>query len=78
MNRESVNGLVEEYRAVIGEVAEDANADDLVATLVRDADWTTNGAEAIVHLAREYGVFVLKNALALACVLDIEDGELGI
>ncbi len=78
MNREAVDGLVEEYRAVLGDVAADANADDLIATLVRDAEWTTNGAEAIVRLAREYGVFVLRNALALACVLDIEDGELGI
>ena len=39
--------------------------------------WTTEGAEEIVMLARKYGAFMLRNALAIANVLNIEDGELG-
>jgi hypothetical protein len=43
-----------------------------------DADWTEKGAGQISRLARRYGSFVLRNALALAIVLNIEDGELGL
>ena len=34
-------------------------------------------ARAIVSLANDYGAFMLRNALALAVVLDKEDGDLG-
>ncbi len=49
---------------------------NLVLTLCRRHDWTNQGAEAIVYLADEYGAFMLRNALALAIVLDNEDGDL--
>jgi len=39
--------------------------------------WTREGAEVISRLAREYGGFMLRNALAVAKVMDVEDGELG-
>ena len=39
--------------------------------------WTREGAEQVTRLAREYGGFMLRNALAIANVLDVEDGELG-
>ena len=38
--------------------------------------WTRGGAGEIIRLVREYGGFMLRNALAVAKVLDIEDGEL--
>jgi hypothetical protein len=51
---------------------------ELVETrLTNEHGWTTDGAEQIVRLAREYGAFMLRNALALAKVLELEDGELG-
>ncbi len=40
-------------------------------------NWTEQGAEVIVGLARDYGAFMLRNALALAIVLGAEDGRLG-
>lgn len=40
-------------------------------------DWTEQGAETVVQLARDYGAFMLRNALALAIALGIEDGRLG-
>ena len=40
-------------------------------------DWTERGAEVIVGLTRDYGAFMLRNALALAIVLGREDGRLG-
>jgi hypothetical protein len=39
--------------------------------------WTIEGAEEVTRLAREYGGFMLRNALALAKVMGVEDGELG-
>jgi len=38
--------------------------------------WTREGAGEVIRLVREYGGFMLRNALAVAKVLDIEDGEL--
>ena len=44
--------------------------------LCRINEWTIEGAEEITRLAREYGGFMLRNALAIAKVMGIEDGEL--
>jgi len=52
--------------------------DDQIATrLSVSCDWTERGADAIVGLARDYGAFMLRNALALAIALGEEDGRLG-
>ena len=40
-------------------------------------NWTKEGAKVVTKLAREYGSFMLRNALAVAKVMDIEDGEIG-
>jgi hypothetical protein len=40
-------------------------------------NWTKEGAEVVTRLAREYGSFMLRNALAVAKVMGIEDGDLG-
>jgi hypothetical protein len=52
--------------------------DAIKELLEKQADWTPNGAQAIVDLATNYGSFVLKNALALSIALNIEDGKLGL
>lgn len=74
----------DEYRTLLqqacdGSTAELANADRdrCEAILSRDGDWTRAAAGALVYLATEYGSFMLRNALALAMVLGIEDGEAG-
>lgn len=67
--------LLSEYETIVAEIGTDASDDALIAALVQNGDWTPRGARAIVHLAREYGTAILRNALALAHALDIEDGE---
>jgi hypothetical protein len=46
--------------------------------LQTEGEWTRTGAAHVTELARDYGAFVLRNALALAIALNIEDGELGL
>lgn len=48
----------------------------LTRALCKDHGWTDRGAREIVRLANDYGAFMLRNALALAIVLDKEDGDL--
>jgi hypothetical protein len=43
-----------------------------------ECKWTPAGAQILLTLARQYGSFVLNNALALSIALGIEDGELGL
>lgn len=45
--------------------------------LCRCGDWSERGEDEIACLATGYGAFMLRNALAIAVVLGIEDGELG-
>jgi hypothetical protein len=53
-------------------------SDDQIAKRLSDSfDWTNQGADAIVALANDYGIFMLRNALALAIVLGREDGRFG-
>jgi hypothetical protein len=67
-----------EYREIVGLVGDSANEADIVAALVSKAAWTREGARTIVQLAQAYGVSVLRNAIALAEALDIEDGDAGL
>jgi hypothetical protein len=73
---ERIAGLVEEYDTLFQEVRA-RSADSLERKLVRDAEWTPEAAEHLLRLARDYGSFMLQNALAISLALDIEDGELG-
>ena len=45
--------------------------------LAKDAEWSDESAAHLVMLARCYGAFMLRNALALASAADIEDGSFG-
>lgn len=79
-----VHVLTEEYTILAreaglsedGDIA-DEQLDALLNQLVTNADWTPAGASQLVYLARRHGVFMLRNALALAVALRIEDGEDG-
>jgi len=74
---------IDEYRSTLNEVVQSHNRnEDLRWELVKSklcgtSGWTTEGAEEITRLVREYGGFILRNAFAIANVLNIEDGELG-
>jgi hypothetical protein len=71
-----VSSLVEEYRSLFGKVGSDT-LDSIEEVLMNEAEWTAEGAEHLVQLAKTYGSFMLRNALAISLALDIEDGELG-
>jgi len=79
-----VDFLVDEYATLIkkaGFNANEMNARDwetMLRILPRLGDWTDSGAIHLVWLVRQYGVFMLRNALALAVAAGIEDGELGL
>lgn len=70
--------LAAEQDNLIAKVGEEATEDQIVAALVRDSDWTEQGAHEVLHLARKYGTSILRNALALASAMQIEDGEAGL
>ena len=79
-----VDFLVDEYANLIKEAgvnANEMNARDweaMLEILPKMGDWTDSGATHLVWLVRQYGVFMLRNALALAVAAGIEDGESGL
>ena len=75
---EHIDHLTDEYRLLVTRLGEAPDDEQLHAALVQRADWTNEGAAAVVHLARQYGTSLLANALALAESLEIEDGEAAI
>ena len=73
--------LQSEYQTYVAEVTDKNNEidwDKLIDLLCANGDWTTQGAETLVAIVRNYGSFILRNALALAVVTNIEDGKLGL
>lgn len=66
-----------EYETIITEVSADATDDEIITALVREADWTERGAREVLQLARRHGTSILRNALALANAMHIEDGSSG-
>jgi hypothetical protein len=79
-----VSLLVEEYDTLVQEVAEATPGRDAAvdwervgSALTSQAEWTPEGADTVVGLARQYGSFVLRNALALALATHVEDGNVG-
>jgi hypothetical protein len=80
----TVNLTIQEYTAVFPttkkEYSEEHSIDwtQVEAKLQNEMEWTEEGAKHLTIIAREYGGFMLRNALALATVLGIEDGSLGL
>ena len=75
-----LKSAISEYDATVNSIRRKAtkrvDREHLTRALCKDHDWTDGGARAVVSLANEYGAFMLRNALALAVVLDKEDGDL--
>jgi hypothetical protein len=67
-----------EYETLISELPKTATDDQIIGTLVTNADWTRNGASEVLQLAQRYGTSILRNALALAEAMQIEDGNAGL
>ena len=70
---ENVGLLVEEYRAIL-ENTDSLNS--LERALIREGDWSPQAATHLLKLSKLYGSFMLRNALAISLVLEVEDGEL--
>jgi hypothetical protein len=84
MTRQNHNlqGLIDEYSDIIepmmkGKRQRRVTWDDIIDALRDEADWTDGGATVLVELVQQYGWFMLRNAAAIAIVMDIEDGEAG-
>jgi hypothetical protein len=73
-----IEALLEEYDGCVELAGQNASDNELIGSLVANHAWTQQGAQTIVFLAREYGTAILRNALALAAALDIEDGSSGL
>ena len=67
-----------DYETLLEGLGDDPTDKQIVQSLVEQADWTDDGARTILKLAQDYGTFVLRNALALAEAMDIEDGHAGL
>jgi len=74
---DDVSLLTQEYKAMIAD-CDGLDWSVLNERLVQEADWTYGGAETLVYLAKRYGSFMLRNALALSLALGIEDGDAGL
>jgi hypothetical protein len=80
---EDIKVLTEEYRDLLkGEKSASQDLSNhksskIEDVLIGDCNWSPIATEHLLHLANDYGSFMLKNALALSLVLGIEDGKLG-
>ena len=74
MTHADASSFVKEYEP-LAKLAGDA---EIVKALHMGHDWTQTGAKTLLKLAKQYGAFILCNALALAIALDIEDGSKGL
>ena len=74
-----IKSLISEYTALIKKPSMDVacpkGESAILETLVKEAEWTETGADVLLMLVNDYGAFMLRNALALAVVLDKEDGN---
>ena len=75
-NMENVAMLVEEYRSGLSGIGIE-DVESLERALQEAGDWTPIASVHLIALARNYGSFMLRNALAISIALDIEDGDLG-
>ena len=78
MNELMTDTLLAEYETIITDLGADATDGQIVRALVERGDWTEQGARELLQIARRYGTSILRNALALAAAMNIEDGNAGL
>ena len=78
MTETSVDLFSAEYEQLFQKAETSASDERIIELLVAEHDWTQEGAKTLVELARRYGTFILRNALALAVAMRIEDGDCGL
>ncbi|NLX14342.1 MAG: hypothetical protein GXY44_11905 [Phycisphaerales bacterium] len=77
MNEVMTDTLLTEYEAIVADLGMHTTDEHIVHAMIERADWTQEGATAVVMLSRKYGIFMLRNALALANATKIQDGYAG-
>jgi len=77
MNELTTETLLAEYETIVTDLGAEATEEQIVRSLVERGDWTERGAREILQLVQRYGTSILRNALALAAALGIEDGNAG-
>jgi len=78
MNELMTDTLLAEYETIITDLGAEATDEHIIRALVERGDWTEQGAREVLQLARRYGTSILRNALALAAAMQIEDGYAGL
>ena len=78
MNELMTDTLLAEYETIITDLGAQATDEQIVRALAERGDWTEQGASEVFQLARRYGTSILRNALALAAAMQIEDGNAGL
>ena len=78
MNELMTDTLLAEYETIIIDLGAEPTDQEIVRALVERGDWTEQGAREVLQLARQYGTSILRNALALAVAMQIEDGNAGL
>jgi hypothetical protein len=73
---EDISSLADEYRSLFAGTKTDS-VEVLETLMIREGDWSRQAALHLLELAKNYGSFMLRNALAVSFALGIEDGELG-
>ncbi len=78
-NPEYIKSLTDEYRSLIMKKTDKGIRDPekIKVLLSSHGDWSPKAADHLLRLAKDYGSFMLSNALALSLALEMEDGELG-
>jgi hypothetical protein len=79
---EEINSLANEYFLLVNKPtgkngASEFADDNLKNILIAEGEWSPIASDHLLNLAKRYGSFMLKNALALSLALQIEDGDLG-
>lgn len=67
-----------EYEKCIAILGANLTDENIIQALKSDHAWTSDGARAILMLARQFGTAILRNSLALAAAMGIEDGASGL
>lgn len=67
-----------EFREIVNRVGSSEHDQPIISALIEQAEWTDDGARVVLQLAKHYGTSILRNALALAEAMDIEDGDAGL
>jgi acyl-CoA reductase-like NAD-dependent aldehyde dehydrogenase len=78
MNELMTGPLLAEYKNTVTDLGAEATDEQIVRALVERGEWTERGAREVINLARQYGTSILRNALALAAAMKIEDGNVGL